>query len=123
LLSYKQPFLKPTIICIFCLIILLLSNNVGFFWDNVLLSSKMGHYLYNNGLLNINFPIEFDPGHPPLMTFLQAAGWMLLGKKLLVSHLVSMPFLFGFVWQLHNFVCHFTSNKKHQLLAVAFVFL
>lgn len=112
---------KIIIITIFCVMILLLSKDIGFFWDNVLLSSIMGNYLYNNGLFHINFPIAFDPGHPPLMAFIQALSWKLLGKHLFVSHFITMPFLFGFIWQLHNFITYFTNNKKHQIIAIIVV--
>jgi hypothetical protein len=120
-LAKKQNLIKATVIFIFCLMILLLSKDIGFFWDNVLLSSIMGHYLYDNGLFSINFPIAFDPGHPPLMAFLHAFVWKYLGKTLFVSHLITLPFLFGFIWQLHLFISHFTQNKRYQIIAILFV--
>lgn len=113
---------KTIVIAMFCGVILFLSKNIGFFWDNVLLCSKMGHYLYNNNLFTLNFPESFDPGHPPTMAFIQALGWKILGKTLFVSHLIMLPFLFGLVWQLHNFISYFTKNKGHQIAAIAFVF-
>ena len=113
---------KTIAISVFCCIILLLSKDIGFFWDNTLLCSKMGHYLYNNNLFTLNIPENFDPGHPPTLAFIQALGWQLFGKTLFVSHLIMMPFLFGLVWQLHSFICYFTQNKWHQIIAIAFVF-
>lgn len=118
----KNNLFKALAIALFCTTILALSKNIGFFWDNTLLVSKMGHYLYNNGLLNFNFPNSFDPGHPPLMAFVYASSWKLFGKSLLTSHIISSIFLFGFVWQLHNFICHFTQNKIYQIIGIAFVF-
>lgn len=91
----RENLYKALAITIFCSIIFSLSYNIGFFWDNTLLCSKLGHYLYNKGLFNFNFPDSFDPGHPPAIAFIQALGWKLLGKTLFVSHLIMLPFLFG----------------------------
>ncbi len=113
---------KTVFISLFCCIIFLLSKNIGFFWDNTLLASKMGHYMFENNLFVLNFPENFDPGHPPLISFILAVTWSLFGKNLFASHLIMLPFLFGLIWQLHNFSCYFFTKKWQQIVAVSFVF-
>jgi hypothetical protein len=98
-------------------IVFLLSLHEGMFWDNVLFASKMGNHLYQYGLFNINIPIEFDPGHPPFLAFINALGWKLLGHKLWVSHLVMTPFIFGFFIQLYRFVGHFIGKPVYRSAA------
>lgn len=118
----KQLSAKTIAIVLFCAIVFGLSHNIGFFWDNVLLCSKMGHWLYNNGLFNFYIPDDYDPGHPPLMAFINAFGWKVFAKKLWVSHLIMMPFLFGMVWQLEILVGRFITNNKLKIFAIAFCF-
>lgn len=84
--------------------------------------SKLGHYMYNNGLWTLNFPENFDPGHPPFIAFIYAIAWLLLGKTLAVSHFIHCCFVFALVWQLHKFVTNFTANIIYQIIATAFVF-
>jgi len=93
------------------------SLNEGMFWDNVLFASRMGNQLYHNGLFNINMPIEFDPGHPPFLAFINALGWKLFGHKLWVSHLMMTPFIFGFFIQLYVFIGHFIDKPFLRLAA------
>jgi hypothetical protein len=93
------------------------SINVGMFWDNVLFASKMGNYLYNNGLFNWHFPDAINPGHPPFLAFIQAAGWKLLGRKLWVSHLVMLPFVFGLLYQLYLLVEFYIKKEAWRIFA------
>ncbi len=112
-MSYKAKI----VILILTIISFFLSSNVGIFWDNILFVSKIGGYLYNHNIFNWVLPDNIDPGHPPLLGFIQSLGWKLLGKKLWVSHLVMSPFVFGLLYQLFELVSHYIDNTRHQTLA------
>jgi len=99
------------------IIVLFVSRNVGMFWDNVLFGSKMGTYLYENGLFNFNIPDLINPGHPPFLAFVQAVGWKIFGRTLFVSHLILFPFVFGFLYQLQILVSKYVSSHFYRLLA------
>lgn len=89
------------------------------FWDNVLFASKMGNELFANSIFNWTMPNSFDPGHPPFLAFLLAISWKILGHKLWVSHLVMLPFIIGFFYQLFEFISHFI--KKQRFVFFAFL--
>lgn len=117
-MNYK----KVSIILILSVIIILSSLKFGVFWDSVLFVSKMGSPLFDNGLLNWkSIPIESDPGHPPFLATLMAAGWTLFGKSLAVSHLLMLPFVFGLLWQIFSFVSVFIKDRKLQIWAYVLV--
>jgi hypothetical protein len=97
-------------------IIFLISKNNGMFWDNVLFASKMGNQLYYNSIFNWTIPDNFDPGHPPFLGFLLAIFWKIFGYKLWVSHLLMLPFVIGFFYQLYNFIGSYFHKKQRLLL-------
>jgi hypothetical protein len=97
-------------------IIFLISKNNGMFWDNVLFASKMGNQLYYNSIFNWTIPDNFDPGHPPFLGFLLAIFWKIFGYKLWVSHLLMLPFVIGFFYQLYNFIGSYLHKKQRLLL-------
>jgi len=88
------------ILLILTAVIILSSLQFGIFWESVLFVSKMGNPLFENRIFNWrSIPIDSDPGHPPFLATLMAASWTLFGKKLIVSHLMMFPFVFGLLWQ------------------------
>lgn len=110
--DYKNLFFV-----ILAFIIFLFSKDYGMFWDNVLFASKMGNELYTNSIFNWTMPDSFDPGHPPFLGFLLAIFWKLLGQKLWVSHLLMLPFVIGFLFQLYEFVSYYLKEKGFLFLA------
>jgi hypothetical protein len=117
-MNYKQLI----ILLLLSVIIVLGSLKFGVFWDSVLFVSKMGNPLFDHGILNWeSIPVESDPGHPPFLATLMAAGWTLFGKSLAVSHLMMLPFVFGLLWQLFIFVSVFVKDRKLQILAYILV--
>jgi len=111
---------KLYILSFFCLIgvlVFVFSHANVLFWDNVLFGSRMGNQLYNNQLFNWYMPDSFDPGHPPVLGFLLAIAWKILGHKLWVSHLVMLPFSIGLLYQLQRFVGYYLTDKKLQFFA------
>ncbi|MBS3738739.1 hypothetical protein [Mesohalobacter halotolerans] len=104
------------------LIIVGLSIYTGIFWDNITFVSAMGNALYNNGVLNwLSISNQIDPGHPPTLATLLAFFWKLLGKSLWISHLVILPFVYGLLLQLYNFVHHIVNHKRLSLFAFLLV--
>lgn len=109
-------FLLALVLCWFSL-------DTGFFWDNITFGYTMGNHLFENGLLAINIPDEFDPGHPPLLAIILATSWKLFGKTLVISHLVLLPFVYGLLLQIYNFAKHYTRTKSIAILAFIFIVL
>lgn len=112
------PRVKFTALLLISIAVKLFCSHIGLFWDNVLFVSKMGTWLYENGLFNWHFPESFDPGHPPFIAFINAVAWKLFGRSLLVSHLVMVPFMIGFTWQLDLFISRFISPLRKKWFAL-----
>ena len=121
----KITFLKSgylyVIMGIFSIALFILSLHEGMFWDNVLFASEMGNHLYQKGIFNLLLPDAIDPGHPPLLAFILACFWKVLGHSLWVSHLAMLPFIFGFIIQLHRFVSYYVPNDIYRLAAVLLI--
>lgn len=77
------------------LVVLLVSQDLFFFWDTVQLGSKHAHWYYDTGFTHFYLPEDLDSGHPPLFGMYLALAWLVWGKSLFVSHLVMVPFVFG----------------------------
>jgi len=109
--------------CVMGILIFFISKEYGFFHDDILFGSKMGNHLYNNSIFDWTIPDEFDPGHPPFFGFILALSWKILGHKLWVSHLVMLPFIIGFFYQLFQFICYFIKDIKHQFFAFLLIII
>ena len=123
-LAEKVPFLnkyKNVFFVVFGVFIFLISKNYGMFWDNVLFASKMGNELFANSIFNWTMPASFDPGHPPFLAFLLAVLWNFLGHKLWVSHLLMLPFIIGFLYQLFEFTSYFVTKKRFVFIALLLI--
>jgi len=64
------------------------------------LSSGQALWFYNNRFSDFLLPNQLDTGHPTLFSMLLALDWMIIGKGLLQSHLLMLPFLFLLVKEL-----------------------
>jgi len=116
----KNRFLSFSVLGI---LIFLVSNQNGMFWDNVLFASKMGNQLYYNSIFDWTMPDAFDPGHPPFLGFLLTVSWKLLGHHLWVNHLVILPFTIGFFYQLFRFISCFIDTIQLQFLAFLLIII
>lgn len=85
---------------VFTSVIFLLTNSFPFYWDNVIQISVPANFYFNKGFSEIFLPSEIATGHPTFIGMYFAASWKLLGKSLMVTHLVMMPFIFGLIYQL-----------------------
>ncbi len=70
-----------------------------FFWDTIQLGSKHAHFFYETSFQSLLLPDEIDSGHPPFYGMYLALAWKIFGKTLIVSHLSTLPFLWGTTWQ------------------------
>ncbi len=103
--------------------LVLMSSHIGLFWDNVLNGSKIGTFLYSNGIFNWRkIPLLIDNGHPPFLGTLLATGWTFFGRSLATSHGMMLPFILGSLYQLFNCISFFIQNRKYRILAFIFVF-
>lgn len=78
--------------------------NYPFFWDTVQLASKHATWFYQTGFKSLLLPAEIDSGHFPATGLYLAAAWKLLGRSLLVSHIIMLPFVLGIIYQVHILV-------------------
>ncbi|MBO4454373.1 MAG: hypothetical protein J5761_04890 [Paludibacteraceae bacterium] len=96
----------------------LLSLHVGVFWDNVLFVSKTGTFLYEHGLSRwFDMPVSQYSAHPYLCGTYYALIWKLFGRSLLVSHLATIPFVFGVLYQIWKLCSYFIKTSKQQYAA------
>ena len=100
----------------------LVGLHVGLFWDNVLFVGKTGTWLFNNGIFNwFDMPIAEHSPHPYLCGTYYAAIWRLFGRSLLVSHLATIPVIWGVLYQLWNICAYFTTSIKRHYAVFLFV--
>lgn len=63
------------------------------FWDTTHLASAQADWFYTHGTNSLLLPDHIDSGHPPLTGWLLAWVWKIMGKGLIQSHLMMLPFL------------------------------
>ncbi len=113
---------KAIIFTLLSIVFLIVSFDIGMFWDNVLFGAKMGNDLYHNGIFRWSaIALEHDAGHPPLLATLLAMSWTVFGKSLVVSHWVMFPFSIGLLWQLYNFVSFFIKDTPLRIAGFVLV--
>ena len=83
------------------------SKDHPFFWDTVLLGSKIAHFYYDNQFQSLILPLQLDAGHPPFFGAYIAMWWTCLGKSLWVSHLAMLPITLGIIWQVYRLCRYF----------------
>lgn len=108
----------------FTLFSYLITWNNPIFWDNITFISDMGNALYENGIFNwLSITPEIDPGHPPFMAFLVTLVWSVFGKSLWVTHILMLPFVYGFLLQLSKFIAYFFKDKVLKIAAFILVLI
>ena len=93
---------------------------IPFFGDMTYIS-QVAHFIFDNGLSKIINP-EIDNGTPPLFSFYLASGWLILGKKLWIAHLLILPIYLGLIYQLYKLGLKFAS-KNTSLIAVSLLLI
>lgn len=89
----------------------ILSWQQPFFWDTLLTSSVVQHWL-DAGPGNLILPARMDAGHPPLF-YLYLWCWLkYLGARLWVAHLAMLPFTLAGVWAFLRILRHFNMRMR-----------
>ncbi|MBP9193488.1 MAG: hypothetical protein KBF57_02300 [Saprospiraceae bacterium] len=88
-----------------------------FFWDTVQLASKQAHHFYEGNMYNFLLPDAIDSGHLPFKGWMLAWVWKIMGKTLLISHLVMVPWLVLLIVQVHFFANKVVSDSWAPILA------
>ncbi|MGM5469636.1 hypothetical protein ACS386_05115 [Flavobacteriaceae bacterium LMO-SS05] len=106
---------------LFTLVLVIISIDNPFYWDNIVQISIPAHWYYENNFNSFFLPDEIATGHPTFVGMYFASLWKIFGKSLLVSHLGMFPFLFGFLFQLNIFIKNLQIKNNLRLIILAFV--
>lgn len=107
-------------ICVFAAIAWWSHHHV-FFWDTVSQASLRSTWFYQQGLRTLFLPPSLDSGHPPLFNWYVAAGWLIWGRSLPVSHALMWPVLVIIAWQWQRLFAFF--RAAHPSLPAALAML
>ncbi len=83
-----------------------------FFWDTIQLGSKHAHWYFEHDFKYFLLPPTIDSGHPPTFGMYIALMWKWLGKTLIVSHFVILPFTLLSIGLLHQIGNYFLDAKS-----------
>ncbi len=121
-MNHNQIPYKLILIFLVTLVSAAIGFQTGIFWDNITFVSDTGLALYENGLFNwMSVTNQIDSGHPPFIATIMALSWQLFGKSLWISHLMMLPFVYGLLLQLYNFVLNIVNHKRQSLFAFLLV--
>ncbi len=110
-----------TCIFVYCVILTLVAQAVPFFWDNVLLASKIAQFYYENRFSSLILPQSLDSGHPPFYGMYLAVVWMLFGKSLPAAHWAVLPFLVGLGIAYYRLLCYILP-RRYAFWGLIFLF-
>ncbi len=117
----ERAYKYPAMLGVFMLALCLLSAKLGFFWDNVLLSSKLAHFFYEQPW-NVFVPVDaVDCGHPPFFGIYLANVWKLFDKSLFVSHFAMLPILLILAWHYWKLLEYFLPSRLYWLGVLVFI--
>lgn len=96
--------MKKINLVLFLISIIIVFNGLDFpfYWDNVVQISVPANFYYETNFNHFYVPDMIATGHQTFVGMLFAAVWKIFGRTLLVSHLLMLPFVFGFLFQLHK---------------------
>lgn len=87
-------FLTPATILrawvLFSMFFTLILVQLPFYGDQATLVSAPAQFYYDSGFQTLILPPELETGHPPLYALIIALVWTVLGKSLVIVHLLSM---------------------------------
>lgn len=91
------------------------------FWDNLPYVGGIADYFYEHGILKSVFhlPVDWDVAHSPIMASLLSVTWQLLGKSLLSSYLLQLPFVFICVFCLQEILAIYLEGIFPKLVVCA----
>jgi len=112
----KTWWLYKTGLFLLALVVVMVTRRYPFYWDNIVQLSVPANWFYEHGFGTLFLPDEISTGHPPFVGMYLALLWKVFGRSLLISHLAMLPFVFGLLWQLHEFIRNI--GVKEQALTV-----
>ena len=87
-----------------------------FFWDAAY-HAQVALNIYEHNFNTVFPPSDTDAGHPVLFNLYLAVGWKIFGKNLVVSHLLQLPFIWGYVYFTGKFIQKYIPHY-YQWIAV-----
>src|SRR5574343_30869 len=76
-----------------CSFLFIAVKNDPFFGDSISSTSRLANHIYDNHLLTIFYPVNADPAHPTLYSWILAGIWKIFGRTLYVAHLYSIMWM------------------------------
>lgn len=99
-----------------------MSLDLPFFYDNILLSSKIADQFYLEGFGNFIPDKNIDTGHPVLWPVLLAGTWKMLGRNLFSGHFLSLLFIIPAIL-LYLKIAVKLINEHYLWIAAAFLII
>lgn len=115
-----------TDLILFLLSLLIVFNglNFPFYWDNVVQISVPANFYYETDFNHFYVPDAIATGHQTFVGMLFAGVWKVFGRTLLVSHLLMLPFVFGFLYQLYKLLLNLDIKQQiTRIFILLFVIL
>jgi hypothetical protein len=109
---------KVLLFFLFSLTFTLFNTNKFFFWDSISQISIPANWYYDNNFRYFFVPAKIATGHPTFAGMYLALVWKLFGKSLFVSHLAMLPFIFGILMQIDEFLKDADKGKIIPLLII-----
>jgi hypothetical protein len=92
-------------------ILVLFNMNNIYFWDTIQFGSKHAHWYYEQNFQYLLLPDSIDSGHPPGFGMYIALMWKIFGKKLIISHLSMLPFIYVSIHYAYKIGSELTNKK------------
>ena len=86
------------------------------FGGDVLYRAEVADYILHQHFASLINP-SGDNGTPPLYSLYLALGWSLFGQNLSVSHILFLPFILGFTYQVYLFSLNFSTKNTAVLVS------
>lgn len=106
--------MKRINLILFLISLLIVCNGLDFpfYWDNVVQISVPANFYYETNFNHFYVPDMIATGHQTFVGMLFAGVWMVFGRTLLVSHLLMLPFVFGFLFQLNKLLLNLAIKQQ-----------
>ncbi|TCO08861.1 hypothetical protein [Natronoflexus pectinivorans] len=98
----KKNIVQKSIPLIIGMLIFIISRNYFFFWDTISQISIPANWYFDNNFKSFWVPDESTTGHLPVLPLYVAFGWSLLGKSIVITNLLFVPFVIGIIYQLKS---------------------
>ena len=123
-MSSQQTIILKKLFPLYLLVIVLTIATMynSFFWDKDILISKQAYWFLENKF-RLNLPNNFDISYPPVLSFLLAILWKILGKNIVVGHLLMLPFSIGIITQLYFLLKKYFKSNKYISPAILLIIL